>query len=148
MTFLMKTAFQKSQITEEELSGIRIQFEGLQRDATSYRNRMDKVTSWFDRGIFDIDDFFSIPFLQENARKSEAISNLESDLKTSTTKLVKYKEQNETLQATIKEHIDVQEELQAKLKTEAKTVSGENHGTRDLTMNVPGQTPKYKSFPR
>jgi hypothetical protein len=55
---------------------------------------------------------------------TERIASMEKEQSKITAKAFKYKEQNEALQKTIQEHIQVQEDLQAKLKSESKSNAG------------------------
>ena len=52
-------------------------------------------------------------------------------------KAIKYKEQNEALQDTIKEHLKIQDELQAKLKAEAKANAGKDRALKELLYLSP-----------
>lgn len=56
--------------------------------------------------------------------KDIEIQELEIDRTKITAKALKYKEQNETLQSAIKEHVQAGEELQHKLKIETKMNAG------------------------
>ena len=71
-----------------------------------------------------------MPFsMQTCAKKDEQISELDTDRAKIVAKALKYKEQNESLQQTIAEHIQTQEELQAKLRAETKANAGETLST-------------------
>ena len=89
----------KNQATERELADKIHQYDQLHDKATEFRNKTNK----------------------ELESQSKQLDALQSERDRATAKAAKYTEQIGRLTETIKEHQHVQEELQAKLRSEAKT---------------------------
>lgn len=89
----------KNQATERELADKSHQYDQLHDRATEFRNKTKK----------------------ELESQSKQLDALQSERDRATAKAAKYTEQIGRLTETIKEHQQVQEELQAKLRSEAKT---------------------------
>ena len=89
----------KNQTTERELSDKINQYDQLHDKATEFRNKTKR----------------------ELESQSKQLDALQSERDRATAKAAKYTEQIGRLTETIKEHQQVQDELQAKLRSEAKT---------------------------
>lgn len=64
--------------------------------------------------------------MQRLEEESAKVAELEKTANKAMERCQKYKEQSDSLQETIAEHIKAQEELQAKLKAEVKANAGRN----------------------
>eukprot|EP00095_Tigriopus_kingsejongensis_P012541 snap_masked-scaffold262_size232883-processed-gene-1.8 protein:Tk12541 transcript:snap_masked-scaffold262_size232883-processed-gene-1.8-mRNA-1 annotation:"protein cip2a" len=116
---MLRLVLQKSHNLELDLEDVRLQFESLQEEAGDFRSKANQTI----------------------ASKELEIKEMETERSKITTKAIKYKEQNETLQIAIKEHMQAEEELKQKLKNEAKSNS-------DLTAALEKREEKLKKKER
>ncbi|TRY78689.1 hypothetical protein TCAL_04230 [Tigriopus californicus] len=116
---ILRLVSEKAQNLELDLEDVRLQFESLEMEATNFRTKANKAIQ----------------------AKDVEIQDLETDRTKITAKALKYKEQNETLQSAIKEHVQAGEELQHKLKIEAKM-------NADLTTALEKREEKLKKKER
>ena len=115
---------------KQKKSDEKLTFEKMRR-----KNAADRCEDI--RKQFDEQQNVAAEFRSKLKKNEKLVENLEKENANLTAKATKYKEHNENLQSAIKEHQRTQQELQAKLRSEAKL-------TAELRSNVEKKEEKLK----